>query len=256
MKKMSLIFLVSLVLVLSGCDQAVPPPIKSSPTHEMSTLELNNSFKDNHAENHLEIEGESFKLVTSYTSSYSTADWKITAPKTISISAKIEGASDDVEVFMEHVHIDFSIAAGFAEKSEGMTDESFKNWQELAEQIDGWKTDSMDDSFHGSGAAQPGFLISNKYPYEEKFAVEGYGDRLTQGWGQLYGYYTATSFGYTSGSVSIKEDRITEESLRFMGVYGNTMTVIYNLAIRNPGEEHYHIRAVEDHLFIPLPTQE
>lgn len=58
----------------------------------------------------------------------------------------------------------------------------------------------MDDSYHGT--SQDGFWINEKYPYQNKFAIEGFSKDLIDGWTFVCG-----SYGY--GSIS--QERLTEK---------------------------------------------
>jgi hypothetical protein len=182
----------------------------------------------------LEHQVEDFKFITKYFTDYDTKHWRITDSKSLNMQAWIEGYPEGLIVLVEHVHIDIAI------KSKNMS-------------FDGWKQDTMDDSVHGG--LQPGFWITKDYPYENVFAIEGYTETLIHG-------YAFCVYGYGGGS--IEEKRFTEENLVDDGteyysnngkVYANKVQVVYDLMIKNPGEELFHTRSIIDEFLIPVSKE-
>lgn len=166
---------------------------------------------------------ENFSFVTEYRTDYDTANWRITDSKTLFMSAYLDGAPDNITVLIEHVHIDIGLKS-------------------VKAALDGWKQDTMDDKLHTG--LQLGFWITNDYPYENTFAIEGFSEHLISGWG----FYSSTL-----GHSHISENRLTEKRLiEKGGVYGNKVQVIYDLLIKSEGEEFYHTRSVVDEFLIPV----
>jgi len=200
----------------SGCDGQEAPLTKEIPvlTNDLAGGELTRT---------IEIPGEQFQLVTGYSTDYKTEEWHVTDSKNLRMTALTSGAPEGTVVLVEHVHVDISIVAALA-------------------MINGIPQDSMDDSIHGSD--QGGFWVTDQYPYEEVFAIEGYSETLISGWGFVISGY---------GSVSLSEKRLTEHNLVEHGkAYGEKMQVVYNLLIRYPGEPYFHTRAIIDEFLIPV----
>ena len=173
-----------------------------------------------------EISGERFDFITEYSTPYNASEWQITDSKTLFMQATIkphEDGGEGVEVLVEHVHIDCNIQSEYAI-------------------MDGVNQDSMDDKLHVG--TQPGFLVTEEYPYENYFAIEGYSQWLIEGWGYFNG-----SYGYTS----LEQTRLTEGNLRERGgVVGNRFQVVYDLLIKYPGEDSYHTRSLVDEFEVCL----
>jgi len=213
------LLILALVVVLMGaseCDGEKAPPAKVLPI-------LHNELAGGKLTRTIEIPGEKFQLVTGYSTDYNTDEWHITDSKNLRMTALISGAPEGTVVLVEHVHVDISIVAALA-------------------MINGLPQDSMDDSIHGSD--QGGFWVTDQYPYEEVFAIEGYSQTLISGWGFVIGGY---------GSASLSEKRLTEHNLVEYGeAYGEKMQVVYDLLIRYPGETYFHTRSVIDEFLIPV----
>lgn len=165
-----------------------------------------------------EVVEKDMKLVTKYDIDYSLDQWKITDLKMINISAKLENMPKNAEVLVEHVHIDMALKS---------TDPY----------LDGLAVNSMDDSF--LGYSQDGFVISETYAYNNKFAVGGFNNDLKVRWGDEYVSY----------------DRLTESSLINIGeVYANELQVVYNLLIKYEGEKYFHTISVANEFLIPVAS--
>lgn len=109
-------------------------------------------------------------------------------------------------------------------------------------QLDGLSQDYMDDSYHGT--SQDGFFISEKYPYQNKFAVEGFSKDLISGWTFVCGSY---------GAGNIRQERLTEENLvKYGEVYANKMQVVYDILIKYENEDFYHVVSILDEFLIPV----
>lgn len=217
--KRYLITLITIVLVfgLVGCHTETVP--------EEKNLEVLNTLDGSTLEKAHEI--EDLKFITTYdTGDYDLSRWRITDSKTINMTAKVTNVPKGATILIEHVHIDMSLKS-------------------TNPQLDGLSQDSMDDSYHGT--SQDGFWINEKYPYQNKFAIEGFSKDLIDGWTFICG-----SYGY--GSIS--EERLTEKNLTTYGkVYANKMQVVYDILIKYPKEDFYHVVSVLDEFLIPISAE-
>ena len=217
--KRYLITLITIVLVfgLVGCHTETVP--------EEKNLEVLNTLDGSTLEKTHEI--EYLKFITTYdTGDYDLSRWRITASITINMTAKVTIVPEGATILIEHVHIDMSLKS-------------------TNPQLDGLSQDSMDDSYHGT--SQDGFWINEKYPYQNKFAIEGFSKDLIDGWTFVCG-----SYGY--GSIS--QERLTEKNLTTYGkVYANKMQVVYDILIKYPKEDFYHVVSVLDEFLIPISSE-
>ena len=149
----ALVLLVVFTLCLTGCMEEETVP-------EEKNLEVLSTLQGSTLEKTHEIEG--FEFITTYnTGDYNLSRWRITDSKVINMSAEVANIPEGATVLIEHVHIDMSLKA-------------------TNPQLDGLSQDNMDDSYHGT--SQDGFFISDKYPYQNKFAIEGFSKDLIDGW--------------------------------------------------------------------------
>lgn len=215
---LALVFTVVLALCLTGCM-----PVETVPKE--TNLQVLNPLNGNTLQKTHEIEGVEF--ITTYdTGDYDLSRWRITDSKVINMTAKVANVPEGATVLIEHVHIDMSLKS---------TDP----------QLDGLSQDYMDDSFHGT--SQDGFLVTNNYEYQNKFAVEGFSKDLIDGWMFVCGSY---------GSGYLTQERLTEKNLVDYGkVYANKMQVVYDVLIKYEGEEFYHVVSVLDEFLIPVKQQ-
>lgn len=217
--KRYLITLITIVLVfgLVGCNTETVP--------EEKNLEVLNTLDGSTLEKTHEI--EDLKFITTYdTGDYDLSRWRITDSKTINMTAKVTNVPKGATILIEHVHIDMSLKS-------------------TNPQLDGLSQDSMDDSYHGT--SQDGFWINEKYPYQNKFAIEGFSKDLIDGW-----IFVCGSYGY--GSIS--QERLTEKNLTTYGkVYANKMQVVYDILIKYPKEDFYHVVSVLDEFLIPISNE-
>ena len=217
--KRYLITLITIVLVfgLVGCHTETVP--------EEKNLEVLNTLDGSTLEKTHEI--EDLKFITTYdTGDYDLSRWRITDSKTINMTAKVTNVPEGTTILIEHVHIDMSLKS-------------------TNPQLDGLSQDSMDDSYHGT--SQDGFWINEKYPYQNKFAIEGFSKDLIDGWTFVCGSY---------GSGSISQERLTVKNLTTYGkVYANKMQVVYDILIKYPKEDFYHVVSVLDEFLIPISAE-
>ena len=214
MKRCIALLLVLFTLVLMGCGAETVPKEKS--------LEVLSPLKGNTLEKTHKI--EDFEFITTYnTGKYDLSRWRITDSKVINMTAQVSNLPAGATVLIEHVHVDMSLKS-------------------TNPQLDGLSQDFMDDSYHGS--SQDGFFINNKYPYQNKFAVEGFSKDLINGW-----MFACDSYG--AGDISQK--RLTEENLVASGkVYANKMQVVYDVLVKYADEDFYHVVSVLDEFLIPV----
>lgn len=201
---------------LTGCLEGETVP-------EEKNLEVLTPLNGSTLEKKHNIE-ESFEFITTYnTGDYDLNRWRITDSKVINMTAKISNVPEGATVLIEHVHIDMSLKS-------------------TNPQLDGLSQDNMDDSYHG--VSQDGFYISEKYEYQNKFAVEGFSKDLIDGWMFAVGSY---------GAGSISQERLTERTLVEYGdVYANKMQVVYDILVKYEGEEYYHVVSILDEFLIPV----
>lgn len=211
----ALVLMVVLAFSLTGCIGVETVP-------EEKNLEVLNTLNGSTLEKKHEIEG--FEFITTYdTGDYDLSSWRITDSKVINMTAEVKNVPEGATVLIEHVHIDMSLKS-------------------TNPQLDGLSQDYMDDSYHGT--SQDGFFISNKYQYQNKFAIEGFSKDLIDGWMFVCGSY---------GSGSITQERLTEKNLVQDGkVYANKMQVVYDVLVKYADEDFYHVVSVLDEFLIPV----
>lgn len=211
----ALVLMVVLAFCLTGCmdEETVP---------EEKNLEVLNVLKGSTLEKTHEI--EKLKFITTYnTGDYDLSRWRITDSKVINMTAKVTNVPKGATVLIEHVHVDMSLKS-------------------TNPQLDGLSQDYMDDSYHGT--SQDGFFISDKYQYQNKFAVEGFSKDLIDGWMFACGSY---------GSGHITQERLTEKNLvKYGKVYANKMQVVYDVLVKYADEDLYHVVSILDEFLIPV----
>lgn len=209
------LMVVLLAFSLTGCMEVETVP-------EEKNLEVLNALKGSTLEKTHEIEGLEF-ITTYNTGDYDLSRWRITDSKVINMTAEVTNVPEGATVLIEHVHIDMSLKS-------------------TNPQLDGLSQDYMDDSYHGT--SQDGFFISDKYQYQNKFAVEGFSKDLIDGWMFVCGSY---------GSGSITQERLTEKNLvQYGNVYANKMQVVYDVLVKYANEDFYHVVSVLDEFLIPV----
>lgn len=216
MKRYFALVLIAVMFVfgLTGCGEETVP--------EEKNLEVLNTLKGSTLKKTHELEGLEF-ITTYNTGDYDLSRWRITDSKVINMTAEVTNVPEGATVLIEHVHIDMSLKS-------------------TNPQLDGLSQDYMDDSYHGT--SQDGFFISDKYQYQNKFAVEGFSKDLIDGWMFVCGDY---GFG------SISQERLTEKNLVQYGkVYANKMQVVYDVLVKYADEDFYHVVSVLDEFLIPV----
>lgn len=211
----ALVLMVVLAFSLTGCTDVETVP-------EEKNLEVLNALKGSTLEKTHEIDGLEF-ITTYNTGDYDLSRWRITDSKVINMTAEVTNVPEGATVLIEHVHIDMSLKS-------------------TNPQLDGLSQDYMDDSYHGT--SQDGFFISDKYQYQNKFAVEGFSKDLIDGWMFVCGSY---------GAGSITQQRLTEKNLvQYGNVYANKMQVVYDVLVKYADEDFYHVVSVLDEFLIPV----
>lgn len=222
MKKTLLAILLCCVILFTGCFYASEKvPVNT----DLPKLNLTQGgLTGNILELSHEVEG--FVINTRYSigNNYNFENWRITDNKSIKMQANVIGCPEGTIMLVEHIHVDMGLKA-------------------ISPQLDGITQDSMDDSYHG--VMQDGFLITNNYPYENIFAIEGFSKDIIEYWGFYCGSYgTASGHSY----------RLTEANLISNGVYANKLTVVYDILIKYEGEQYFHTKSIIDEFLIPLKT--
>ncbi len=211
----ALVLMVVLAFSLTGCTDVETVP-------EEKNLEVLNALKGSTLEKTHEIDGLEF-ITTYNTGDYDLSRWRITDSKVINMTAEVTNVPEGATVLIDHVHIDMSLKS-------------------TNPQLDGLSQDYMDDSYHGT--SQDGFFISDKYQYQNKFAVEGFSKDLIDGWMFVCGSY---------GAGSITQQRLTEKNLvQYGNVYANKMQVVYDVLVKYADEDFYHVVSVLDEFLIPV----
>lgn len=218
---LALVLMVLLVFSLTGCME-----VEEETVPEEKNLEVLSPLTGSTLEKMHEIEG--IKFITTYnTGDYDLSRWRITDSKVINMTAEVTNVPEGATVLIEHVHIDMSLKS-------------------TNPQLDGLSQDSMEDSYHGT--SQDGFFISDKYQYQNKFAVEGFSKDLIDGW-----MFVCDSYGYEY----ITQKRLTEKNLvQYGNVYANKMQVVYDVLVKYANEEFYHVVSVLDEFLIPVEYEE
>ncbi len=220
MKRIALLILTTIftALLLVGCGEVETVPVERN-LDRLNPLSGNVLTKEHQVED--------FNFTTTYnTGSYNLSRWRITDSKVVNMKAKAEDVPEGTVVLVEHVHIDMGLKS---------TDP----------QLDGLLQDSMDNTYHGS--SQDGFWIC-KYPYENNFVIVGFSKDLIDGWIFVCGEY---------GGGTINQKRLTERNLvQYGNVYANKMQVVYDLLVKNEGEELFHKVSIVDEFLIPVKELE
>lgn len=204
--------LILLTIILTGCEVETAPVATNLPV-------LNNDIQDGTLVRQFQVDNVSMEAL--YSTTYDTKHWRITDSKNLNIQLTVQGKSDKT-ILLEHMHVDIGLKSKYAS-------------------LDGWSQDSMDDSIHGG--LQPGFLITPTAPYNEVFAIEGFSQMLISGWS-----YFSNGTGYGT----ITEQRLTEDHLvQLGGVYGNKVQVVFDFAIKSPGDEYWHTSSVINEFLVP-----
>ena len=221
-KKISAMGLVFVLAgTMSGCME-----------HELAVQENYSTIRQNDyrntisngVENVLDVPGEEFKIVTQYKCSDNV--WLITSDKELYMSVFTKGLPEGYTVYIDNVHIDTFILSDLAV-------------------FNGIKQDTMDDRIHNS--MMMGFPISDTVKYIGINNIEGMNQEFIEG--TFYGYS-----GYSSGTVTTK--RYLESDYREWGVYGNKITVVYDLLVKGPNDLDFRNVSVIDKIVVEASPYE
>ncbi len=220
--------IVLFALAIAGLNACSGSEASSPDSTEKALESLSNSFEKGPLSLEYPIDGGKLTLVTLYTTDYKTKEWKITKAKTLNFGASLKRGKggEGAVVFVEHVHVDATL------------------WADSGS-LGGIKQDSMDNSLHSG--TEPGFSISDGYPYQGVFSVEGYSQTLIEGWG-----YQTRSWGESE----ITEKQLTEGALVDKGVDGNKFTFIWDLLVKYPGDVGLHKVAISSELVVPVGSKQ
>lgn len=193
---------------------------------EYSTISQteNENALSNGVENVLDVTGEDFKLVVQYKCGDNV--WLITSDKELYMNVFTKGLPEGYTVYIDNVHIDTFILSDLAV-------------------FNGIKQDTMDDRIHNS--MMMGFPISDTTSYVGINNIEGMNQEFIEA--TFYGYS-----GYSSGSATTK--RYLESDYRYWGVYGNKITVVYDLLVKGPNDEDFRNISVIDKIVVEASPYE
>lgn len=226
MKRKLCTFLIAATLfamTVTGCAEEYIPVDTETDTIRSTTAEDGTKVDIPKLTQALPVKGESFSLVCKYdTGKYPLKSWHVTDSKSVNMEVHTKDLPEGYDVLVEHMHADISLAS-------------------TSPQINGITQDSMDNSFHGT--SQDGFVIDDETSYNRTFEIEGYTDQFYQLWGHAFGAY---------GSVSNTYERMTESNIINVGTYAERLSVVYDLAIKAPGDEKYHSTSVKSEILIPI----
>lgn len=200
--------------------------------HELAVQENYSTIRQNDyrnaisngVENVLDVAGEEFKLVTQYKCSDNV--WLITSDKELYMTVATRGLPEGYTVYIDNIHIDTFILSDLAV-------------------FNGIKQDTMDDRIHNS--MMMGFPISDTVKYVGINNIEGMNQEFIEG--TVHGYS-----GYTSGAVTTK--RYLESNYRDWGVYGNKITVVYDLLVKGPNDRDFRNVSVIDKIVVEASPYE
>jgi hypothetical protein len=217
-----IIMVVAMVFGLMACTSEADDSSRDSTEQGLESL-ANDFEKGPLIKEHTFDDGR-LTLVTMYSTDYKTKEWKITKAKTLNFGASLKRGpgGEGALVYVEHVHVDVTL------------------WADSGS-LGGIKQDSMDNSLHSG--TEPGFSISDGYPYQGVFSVEGYSQTLIDGWG-----YQTRDWGKSE----ITEVQLTEGALVDEGVDGNKFTFIWDLLVKYPGDTGFHKVAISSELVVPV----
>ena len=194
--------LLSMVMIgsgisLTGCSTELAPDnsnIDILSTNADSASELSSGI-----EQLKEIDGESFQLLINYYSNDN--EWHINSNKNLYIAIRTKNLPDNLEVYIDNIHMDTSIVSTKAG-------------------YNGIVQDTMDDRIHNS--LMIGFPISDKEYYYGINTIEGENQEFIKGY--VYG-----NKYYTTGTV--EEKRRLESDYLEDGVYANRIDSVIDLII-------------------------
>lgn len=219
----AMIIAASSMFSLCGCDETELAPEEEYDI-VIQTQNGDNSLSMGLTQT-LDVPGQEFKLITEYAcDDTSKREWRVTSDKFLYFNVHTEGLSNDIEVYIDNIHIDTSIKSKYAS-------------------VDGIIQDSMDDHVHSSRLI--GFPISDTTMYYGVNAIEGCNqDFIT---GTFYGYN-----GYNNGEVLQK--RYTESDYIELGVYANKIQIVYDLLVKGKNDKSFYNVSVSTDFLVPISS--
>lgn len=220
-----------IVGTLSGCNKYELAPVENYNTIRQNQ-NGNSNLTTSGIQNILNVEGEDFKLIAEYrcnadlNNPNNSSKWLITTDKELYLNVHTKDLPEGYSVYIDNVHIDTSIISDLAV-------------------FNGIKQDSMDDRIHNSSLM--GFYIDNETSYFGINNIEGMNQEFIQG--TFYGCN-----GYSSGTVEQK--RYLESDYREVGVYGNKISIVYDLLVKAPNAKEYKNISVMDKIIVEASPYE
>lgn len=209
-----------LTFSVSGCSTEL-----ASDKSDMDVMTTQDYLEDSDLSNGVvqekEVMGEDFNLVIKY-SCDEGSDWRVTDTKRLNMEIKTSGLQDNLEVYIDNIHIDTSIVSDKVLYS-------------------GILQDTMDDRIHNS--LMLGFPISDIVSYYGVNIIEGQNSEFIEGWS--YGYN-----GYNSGSVETK--RRKESDFLSNGVWANQIDSVIDLIIVDKNTNEMRTVSVFSNLLIEV----
>lgn len=209
------------LVTLAGCSP------ETTPDEDYDIIKNDASKIGNGIIQELEVKGQDFKLISEITCDDSSKrNWRITSDKFLDFKVYTKGLPEDMQVYIDNVHVDATVKSLYAA-------------------MDGTIQDSMDDHVHSSKVT--GFAIDDQRAYYGTDNINGCNQEFIQGT-----YYASNGMGF--GSTTTK--RYTENDYLEYGVYGNKISVVYDLLIKNKKEEDFCNVSVKTDFIVQLPDSE
>lgn len=211
----------------SGDDQ----PEDTRTDIEKTTTCLANSLDERNGVNTVRVPGEAINVKLTYSTEYDVDEWRITDPKTLDIMLEVVPVSADgaiPTVLVENMHAEARVKA----------DESG---------LDDLLVDEFDDHLHAGD--QPGFAVTPEHAYRETFAIEGQSDAFRDGWD-----YQISGLGDLE--IDSGKSELNEDVLRHYGAFGQEISIVVDLLVRDQPDELYRKTVVSDRILVPLEGHE
>lgn len=200
--------------------------------HDQQSACMKNGLEGRSLSQVLDVPGEDFSIRATYSTDYDVDSWKITDTKTLDIALEFVPGKPEGEIpkpepiaLIENLHADATVKSHRSATN-------------------GMPADSFDDHLHAGD--QPGFLLSAQHPYREQFVIGGFSETLTSAWGSYVNGY---------GSWEEQEKRLTEQNLRDNGAYGEEVSLVADVLVRDPNDQYFHKTVIDDSFIVPLAGQ-
>ena len=201
-KKLATIILTGgMVITMSSCST-----VELAPENKLDFLKTDVSDFDAEElsrgiEDVKEVDGEDFQLVVNYMAGDKA--WHVNANKKLYFSIKTKGLSDDLEVYIDNVHMDTYIISSTAG-------------------LNGINQDTMDDHIHTSLIY--GFPINDERSYFGINSIDGENEQFIKGYSYGCQYYS-------TGTI-LQQRRLESDYLKD-GVYANEIDAVIDFLIIN-----------------------